>query len=111
MMRFAFAAVVLGTCLVLPGCGGGSVSDHDLPAGTNAPTTIENVRSWLEGVAQNGELDSGITLMHEEAEKLQAEGVASADEIAAGLKELESAKGSSAIKSKAKSLLSKLPAE
>jgi len=109
MTRFAFAAAMLGAGLMLSGCGGGSVNDYELPAGTDAPTATENVRTWLEGVAKSGELDSGISVMHEEADKLKADGVAAADEIAAGLKELESASSSSAIKSKAKSLLDKLP--
>ncbi|MCG6158040.1 hypothetical protein [Rubinisphaera margarita] len=110
-MRAGICVCLLGIGLLLPGCGGGSVSDQELPAGSNAPSPTENVRVWLEGVAESGQLDSGISMMHEEAEKMKANGVANADEIATGLKELETASGSSAIKSKANALLQKVPNE
>lgn len=94
------AVLMLG----LVGCGGGTVSDYQLPQTTNVPTAKENVKTWLTGVAEAGELDSGAEIMGEQFDKLAQEGV----DLKEDFEKLKSTKGSSAIKSLAQSMLSKL---
>lgn len=104
------AALVAGISLMTTGCGG-YVSDHNLPAGSSTSTATENVRVWLQGVAQNGELDSGVSLIPDEIAKMKAEGVDNADKIEQEFDQLESQKGPAAIKTKANAILNMLPKE
>lgn len=91
--------------LALAGCG----EENPNFQGTKVPTNTEVVRSWLEGVAQRGQLDSGAEVMGEQIAGLKKEGVAKADALAAAFEELKQARSPSAIRSQAQEMLKMLP--
>lgn len=101
-----FGAVALVLSLLL-GCGDGRETHYD--EGTIVSTHTQNVRTWLEGVAQSGQLDSGAMLMKDEVAQMKTEGVDNVDEISSDLDALLNTKGAAQIKAKAKALLAKLP--
>ena len=101
-----FAFLLFTTVTI--GCGGGAVSDHKPPTSTNVPTAKEEVASWLKGVAESGEIDSGAELMKAAVDKLKQAGVKNVDAIQKDMTALISTKESSAIKTKANALLKKL---
>ncbi len=104
----SLGGIALTLCL-FAGCGGGSVSDHGLPTGTQVPTATQTVRGWVEDVAKSGELNSGVSIIPEQIEAMKNEGVANTDEIRKAFDELAAASGASAVKTKANALLNKLP--
>lgn len=93
--------------LSVVGCGGSS-QEQDI-SGTVVTTHTQNVRSWLEGVAQSGQLDSGAMLMKDEIAQLKGEGVEKADELQKDLDELLNMKNPAQIRSKASAMAAKLP--
>lgn len=99
-------AVTLLLSLVL-GCGDGRETHFE--EGTIVTTHTQNVRTWLEGVSQSGQLDSGAMLMKDEVAQMKSEGVDNVDELSSDLDALLAAKGAAQVKAKAKSMLAKLP--
>jgi len=101
--------VLMLCCVLAAGCGDGRETHFD--EGTIVATHTENVRSWLQGVAQSGQLDSGADIMRDEIAGMKEEGVESADALLVDFEQLMQARGAAALKAKAADMLKKLPPE
>ena len=93
--------------LAATGCGDGRETHFD--EGTIVTTHTDNVRTWLEGVAQSGQLDSGADIMRDEITGMKEEGFATTDALLADFDQLKQAKGPGAVKAKATEMLGKMP--
>lgn len=108
-MKSIISALVLGsTVLFAAGCGSGQQTYSNQPI--KDVTVTENVRNWLNGVAESGQLDSGATVMRGEIEKLRADTTIKVDDLLKGYDELMSSKSPQQRKAKAQELIKLLPA-
>ena len=89
------------------GCGDGRETHFD--EGTIVATHTENVRGWLEGLANSGQLDSGADIMRDEITAMKDEGVTNTDALLADFDQLVKMQSPAAIKAKAAEMLKKLP--
>ncbi len=104
-------ALVLGLSVVglwALGCGGGN---QLAPPPEGPPkSAVSELREWVQGVAETGELDSFVEEgLPEAIEELKSEGVSNVDEIEKLANELAAASSPAEVKAKAKALLEKLP--
>jgi hypothetical protein len=99
-MRFLSLLLVLGLVSAY-GCGSSAPSTDVTPPGQ------EQIKPTLESVVETGTIDSGLMVVREELEKMQATDSAKADELLKDLDELETLSGDAA-KTKATEMLGKL---
>lgn len=91
------------------GCGSAEQQYAQPEGGTvAAPTATETVRSWLEGIAESGVLDSGSIVLKENIERMKAEG-ANVDALTKSADELLAMHDAGRIKAKAKEMIAELP--
>lgn len=102
-----FLTLLSFAALLVVGCGDGRETHFD--EGTIVPTHTENVRGWLEGVAQSGQLDSGADVMRDEITGMKEEGAANADALLADFDQLVKTQAPAGVKAKATEMLKKLP--
>ncbi len=92
---------------VAVGCGDGRETHFD--EGTIVATHTEKVRTWLEGVAQTGQLDSGAAIMRDEIAAMEEEGHTNTDALLADFEQLEQSRNPAAVRAKASEMLEKIP--
>lgn len=102
-MRLTVLFLLLGSVAVL-GCG----TARDTSEKVTPPSPTSQIKSTLESYAQSGQLDSGIMIVEEQAEKLKETDPAKAETVLKGVKELQAIKDPAKIKAKAKELADSL---
>ncbi len=108
--KFTATVVLAVSPLFVAGCGSPE-QEYVQPQATVEVKASDNVRTWLQGVAESGQLDSGASVIKDDIEKLRAEGVdgATVDELLQDADELIGMSQSSQITAKANDMLGKLP--
>ena len=97
--------------LVLASSGCGEVKQqYETSAAPNVTiTSKQRIKQWLDGVAQSGTIDSGVSLIRDEIDKLPADSGVNVEELKKGFADLESSKSPAATKKLAETLSSKIP--
>jgi PBP1b-binding outer membrane lipoprotein LpoB len=90
--------------LLLAGCGAGRQEYSKQPVVKVSP--VEQVRGWLEGIAQTGEMDSGLEWAKE---KLQSLDVPNKDRLIQEMNKLLTLRDRRQVSAKAKDMLKLLP--
>lgn len=95
-------AVLLAFGCTVIGCGPKSVTKAVTPPGQ------EQIKPILEGIAEKGELDSGLMAVRDQLEAMKNTDAAKADALLKDLDELQKLRDPAQIKSKAKQMAGKL---
>jgi hypothetical protein len=91
---------------VAAGCGGGSAEQSYSEQEVKTVSETDQVRTWLESVSQNGQLDSGAVLMQE---KIATLNVPNKDELSQEMEKLMGMRAPAQIKAQAQKMLEMLP--
>jgi hypothetical protein len=94
----------LSFSLLLAGCGVGQQEYSEQPIVKVPP--VEQVRGWLEGIAQVGELDSGVDWAKE---KFEAIDIPNKDKLIQEMNRLSAMRDRRQVSAKAKEMLKLLP--
>ena len=107
---FVAQLVLLSAGVIFVGC---DTEPADLPQYSKQPivtvTPAQQVRQWLQGVAESGQLDSGAEVIKDMIEQMRESGTTNVDELLTDADELIKMKGTSQIKAKANEILGKIP--
>lgn len=103
-MRLTGLCLLLLGSVAFLGCG----TATDTTQKVTPPSATSQIKSTLETYAQSGELDSGMMVVEEEAEKLKESDPAKAETLIKGIEELKSLNDPAKIKAKAKELADSL---
>jgi len=104
-IRFLLVLTLVLAPLAILGCDSATTSTPSTPV--EEPGATSQITSGLQGVAETGEIDSGVMMVREQLEELKQTDAAKAEELLKDLDELESLSGEAA-KTKAKEMLEKL---
>lgn len=106
--RSLVGSLLLGGCVVCAvGCGGSGEQKYAEQPIVEVKA-VDNVRAWLQGVADSGELDSGADTIKDTIQQMKTEG-ANVDQLLKDADELIAMKAHNQIKAKAKAMLDSLP--
>jgi hypothetical protein len=100
----SFSLTCLSLGLLLAGCGTVQQEYSQQPIERVPP--VEQVRGWLEGIAQTGEMDSGLEWAKE---KLQSLDVPNKDRLVQEMTRLSALRDPRQVTAKAKEMLKLLP--
>jgi hypothetical protein len=105
----AIALTLAASCFALLGCGAHEQEYSDVEVVTQTPT--QQARQWLQGVAQTGQLDSGVETIKDTIGQMREAGVdgATVDALLKDAEQLAALTAPQQIRTKAQQLLSKLP--
>lgn len=99
-----FRSMCFSFTLLLAGCGARQQAYSEQPIVKVPP--VEQVRGWLEGIAQTGEMDSGLDWAKE---KIQALDVPNKDRLTQEMNRLSALRDRRQVSGKAKEMLKLLP--
>ena len=89
------------------GCGS-EEQGYEEPTKAVVVSPSQSVKTWLDGVAQSDQLDSGSMVLLDQIDQMKAAGAANADELKQDAEELLKLKNPAKIKSKAKEMVEKI---
>jgi len=107
---FLAPAFLLLTAIPITGCGSAE-QKYDAPKEIAHVTPSQRAKGWLDAVAESGQLDSGISMLPETFDEMQAQDGVNVDELKKDAERLAQLRNSAEIKKLAQAMSDKIEAK